>query len=93
MMVADISTSIPSLPGITSRGSLYDPATGRFNVRRLLCEIFIRGWTSTDEFSRDCACGRTSVFKAVSGQPVRNRIARAILEGLHRRAPRPELLE
>jgi hypothetical protein len=92
-MVAAITASIPSLPGNSNRGPLYDPTTGRFNVRRLQYEIFIRGWTSTDEFARDCACGRTSVYKGVDGQPVRNRIARAILEGLHRREPRPALLE
>jgi hypothetical protein len=32
-------------------------------------------------------------FKALTGQPVRNRTAIAILEGLHRREPRPTLLE
>jgi hypothetical protein len=92
MMVASTSTSIPSPPGITSRGLLYNPATGLFNVRLLQYEIFIRGWTSTDESARDCVCGRTSVYKAVGGLPVRNRIARAILEGLYKREPRPALL-
>jgi hypothetical protein len=93
MMVASITTYIPSSPDSSNRGPLYDPTTGRFNARRLLYEIFIRGWTSTDEFSRDCTCGRTSVYKAVGGDSVRNRIARAILEGLHKREPRPTLLE
>ena len=93
MIVASITSSIPSLPGNSNRGSLYDPTTGRFNVRRLQSEIFVRGWTSTDEFARDCPCGRTSVYKAQNGQSVRNRIGRAILEGLHKREPRPTLLE
>jgi hypothetical protein len=94
-MTTDTTVSAGSRPTPPSvpQGPLYNPATGFFNIRRLQYEIFIRGWTSTDEFARDCDCGRTSVFKAVAGKAVRNRIARAILEALHKREPRPTLLE
>lgn len=91
-MTATLPSARPPSSGDPPRGPLYDPTTGRFNVRLLQHEIFIRGWTSTDEFALDCACGRTSVYKAVAGLPVRNRIARAILEGLYKREPRPALL-
>ena len=78
-------------PSTSLQRPLYDPATGRFNVPRLQSEIFVRGWT-VEEFVVGLECGRTSVYKVLAGKAVRNRIARAILEGLHRREPRPTLL-
>ena len=83
-----LSFTQPEMP----RGPLYDPTTGRFNARRLQREVFVRGWTS-EEFAAECPCSRTSVYKALAGQPVRNRTARAILEALQKREPRLRLLE
>jgi hypothetical protein len=83
--------SRPTPPSVPQR-PLYDPLTGRFNVRRLQHEIFIRGWTN-EEFVLEVTCGRSSVYKVLRGEAVRNKTARAILEGLDRRAPRLHLLE
>jgi hypothetical protein len=61
-------------------------------VRRLHYEISIRGWT-VEEFAPGLGCGRASVYQALAGKVVRNKTARAILEGLRRREPRPYLQE
>ena len=82
------SLTPPDMP----RSPLYDPVSGRFNARRLQRKVFVRGWTS-EEFAAECPCSRTSVYKALAGQPVRNRTARAIFETLHKREPRAWSLE
>jgi hypothetical protein len=91
-MTTETTTTFGSRPTPSSVAErpLYDPMTGRFNVRRLQQEIFIRGWT-TEEFVLEVTCGRSSVFKALRGEPVRNKTGRAIIEGLDRRAPRLRL--
>jgi hypothetical protein len=91
-MTATIRAAQPPSSEEPPHRPLFDPATGRFNVGRLQGAIFVRGWTA-EEFALNVECGRSSVYKALAGQPVRNRTARAILEGLHRREPRPSLLD
>lgn len=91
-MTATLPPARPPSSGDPPRGPLYNPATGRFDVRQLQREIFIRGWTVA-EFALTLDCGRTSVYTALAGTAVRNSTARAILEGLHRREPRSTLLE
>jgi hypothetical protein len=78
MMVAALITDMttisisPSNFHSATERSLDDPMTERFNVRRLQHGIFIRGWT-TEEFALEVTWGRSSVFKALRGEPVRPR--------------------
>ena len=83
----------PPSSGDPPRRPLYDPTTGRFNIRRLQREMFARGWPTVGEFVVGLGCGRTAVYTALGGKAVRNRTTRAILEGLQRREPRQPLLE
>ena len=66
--------------------SLWDPATGRFDPARLRLAIVTRGWTP-DEFAMEAKCGRTSVYKALQGQGIRDATAIAILRALVKREP------
>lgn len=66
---------------------VWDPATGRFDVRRLRWAIVVRGWTPS-EFAERTSCSRTSVYKALAGHGVRDRTALAILQALAHRQPR-----
>jgi hypothetical protein len=83
LMTSTIHAAQPPSSEDPPRRPLFDPATGRFKVGRVEGAIFIRGW-SAEEFALNVECVR-SVNKALAGQPVRNRTARAILAGLHRR--------
>jgi len=54
--------------------------------------LVLREWTA-EAFAVDTGCGRSSVYKALQGQGVRDRTAIAIFRGLAQREPRLPLLE
>jgi hypothetical protein len=60
---------------------LWDPRTGRFDPVRLRSALVHREWTA-ETFAADTGCGRSSVYKALQGQGVRDRTAIAIGRGL-----------
>lgn len=63
---------------------IWDPATGQFNPAQLRLALVQRGWTA-ETFAREVGCGRSSVYKALTGSGVRDRTALAILQALARR--------
>jgi hypothetical protein len=67
-----------------------DPASGRFDPVQLRRALVRRG-LSAEEFAQEVACGRSSVFKALTGHGLRDRTAIAILRGLADLPPRLEL--
>jgi hypothetical protein len=71
---------------------LWDPRTGRFDPIRLHLALVLREWTP-ETFAVDTRCGRSSVYKALQGQGVRDRTAIAILRGLAQRERRLPRLE
>jgi hypothetical protein len=71
---------------------LWNPATGRFDRSSLRLALVRREWTP-ETFAVDTRCGRSSVYKALQGQGVRDRTAIAILRGLAQREPRLPRLE
>ena len=79
-------------PPVGGTRQLWDPGTGRFDPIRLRLELVVREWTP-ETFAVDTGCGRSSVYKALQGQGVRDRTAIAILRGLAQREPRLPLLE
>ena len=66
---------------------LWDPATGRFDAVRLRRAMVLRAWTP-NEFAREAGCGRTSIYKAMTGYGVRDSTAIKILSALQRCQPR-----
>jgi hypothetical protein len=71
---------------------LWDPRTGRFDPIGLHSALVRREWTAKS-FAVDTGCGRSSVYKALGGQGVRDSTAIAILRGLAQRERRLSLLE
>jgi predicted transcriptional regulator len=72
-----------------SASRLWNPATGRFDPAVLREAIVSRRWTA-EEFALAARIGRTTVYKALNGEGVRDRTAIAILDGLARRRPKPD---
>ncbi|MBV9100001.1 MAG: hypothetical protein JO198_03025 [Candidatus Dormibacteraeota bacterium] len=66
---------------------LYDPKTGRFDREKLRLELIIRGVTP-ETFASKTGVPRTSVYKALRGESVRDRTAINILFGLASLPPR-----
>ena len=79
-------------PPVGGTPRLWDPGTGRFDPVRLRLALVLREWTA-EAFAVDTGCGRSSVYKALQGQGVRDRTAIAIFRGLAQREPRLPLLE
>ncbi|MGA2283923.1 MAG: hypothetical protein ABSH07_09715 [Candidatus Dormibacteria bacterium] len=82
----------PRLPPAGATTLPWDAATGRFDPIRLRLALVVREWTP-ETFAVDTGCGRSSVYKALQGQGVRDRTAIAILFGLAQREPRLPPLE
>jgi hypothetical protein len=81
----------PAPPRGAQGHALWDAGTGRFNPIRLRLALVLREWTP-ESFAVDTGCGRSSIYKALAGQGVRDRTAIAILRGLAQREPRLPLL-
>lgn len=90
--LAATSASEPAASRERQTALLWDPATGRFDASRLRLALVLREWTA-ETFAKDTGCGRSSVYKALQGQGVRDRTAIAILHGLATREPRFSRLE
>lgn len=71
----------PSTPG-----SIWDPASGRFDVA-LLRLALVKRCLTPDDLARRGSVGRSSVYKALRGEGVRQRTAMHILVGLSRIEP------
>jgi hypothetical protein len=82
MSASRAATSSSTPPG----NVLRNPTTGQFDPPRLRLAIVVRGRTP-DDFAREAACGRTSVYKALQGKGVRDATAIAIFRTLARREP------
>lgn len=67
--------------------ALWDPRTGRFDAPLLRTAMVLRGWTP-DEFARAAGIGRTTIYKVLAGDGVRDRTAIAIFQGLALKRPR-----
>jgi len=65
---------------------LWDSATGRFAPALLRNALVVRGMTP-EAFALEAKCGRSSVYKALSGAGVSDRTAIEILRGLGRLEP------
>jgi DNA-binding phage protein len=86
------SPTRPAPPRGAQGNLLWDAGTGRFDPIRLRLALVLREWTA-GSFAVDTGCGRSSVYKALQGQGVRDRTAIAIMHGLGQREPRLPRLE
>ena len=60
---------------------IYDPASGRFDTVQLRRALIRRG-LDAEAFAFRTQCARSSVYKALRGEGVRDKTAIAILRGL-----------
>lgn len=67
---------------------LWDPGSGRFVAVSLRLALVRRDWTP-EALAEAAGCSRSSVYKALKGDGVRDRTAMAILRALAHREPWP----
>jgi len=84
--MAMTATTTPKAPGASSPVAspgiaatfLWNPATGRFYPVRLRRAMALRLWTA-DDLAREAGVSRTTVYKALAGAGVLDKIAYKII--------------